>query len=74
MNHYSRQELITAILNYCGDETDNKQDILALAVTKDYDLYRYVVNVSEVLDISVAKFIKKYYDYEVYSSLHFKTQ
>ena len=72
MNHYSRQELITAILTYCGKETDNKDDILALAVTEDKDLYRYVVNASEVQDISVAQFVKKYYNYEIYSSLYFK--
>ena len=70
MNHYSRQELVTAILNYCGEETDNKSDLLTLAITEDKDLYRYVVNVSEHLEISVAKFIKKYYNYEVYSSLY----
>ena len=66
MNHYSREELINSILNYCGEETNNIEDILSLAVTKDYDLYMYVVNASEVLGISVAQFIKKYYDYEAY--------
>jgi len=66
MNHYSREELINSILNYCGEETNNMDDVLALAVTKDDDLYMYVVNASEVLNISVAQFIKKYYDYEAY--------
>jgi hypothetical protein len=66
MNHYSREELINSILNYCGEETNNIDDVLALAVTKDDDLYRYVVNVSEVLNVSVAKFVKEYYSYEAY--------
>ena len=70
MNHYSREELVTAILNYCAEETDNKEDIITLAVTESDQLYKYVVHVSEHLNIPVAKFIKQYYNYEVYRSLH----
>lgn len=72
--NYSREEMVTAILAYCGEETDNKEDILYLAITKDYDLYKYIENVCEHLDISMGKFMKKYYNYESYSSVHFKAQ
>jgi hypothetical protein len=68
MNHYSRQELVTAILKYW--DTYNTNNILSLATTEDKDLYRYVVDASEKLNISVAQFVKKYYNYEVYSSLY----
>jgi hypothetical protein len=70
MIHYSRQELVTAILNYNGEDMYNNEDILSLAVAKDYELYRYIENIAIELNISVAKFINQHYNYEVYRSLH----
>ena len=72
--NYSREEMITAILAYCGEETNNKEDILYLAITKDYDLYRFIENICTHLDIKIGKFMKQYYNYEVYNSLYFKAQ
>ena len=70
MIHYSRQELVTAILNYNGEDMYNNEDILSLAVAKDYELYRYIENIAIELNIPVAKFINQHYNYEVYRSLY----
>jgi len=54
MNYYTREELVTTILNIETDYT-----LYDLAIANDKELYDYILDRAEGLDIHIAQFIKQ---------------